>query len=107
MEAGRRGRKLVAQGVVLHVDADQIVESGGRETEDPGDLLCMEEVGGLVPMDPHPAKVVAQQVVQGVAREEAQAVRDPVVVVGIVVEVRLLRPSPQFADRFGPFFVRS
>ena len=47
----------------------------------------MEQVGGLVPVNPHTTEVITQQVVQRVPGQETQAVRDPVGLVGVVVKV--------------------
>ena len=104
LEAGRGRGELVAEGVVLHVDAHEVVEARGGEAEDARDLLGVEEVGGLVPVDPHAAQVVAEQVVERVAGEEAEAVGDPVGLVGglVVVGLGLLA---QFADGVGAFLV--
>ena len=104
LEAGRGRGELVAEGVVLHVDAHEVVEARGGEAEDARDLLGVEEVGGLVPVDPHAAQVVAQQVVERVAGEEAEAVGDPVGLVGglVVVGLGLLA---QVADGLGAFVV--
>ena len=44
----------------------------------------MEEVSSLVPVDPHSTQVVAEKIVQRAARQEAQAVRDPVGLAGSV-----------------------
>jgi hypothetical protein len=88
LEASRRGGELIAQSVILHVDAHQIVESRCREAENARDLLSVEQVGSLVPVDPHPTQVVAKKIVQRVARQEAQAVRDPVGLAGSVEVVR-------------------
>jgi hypothetical protein len=104
LEAGGRGGELVAEGVVLHVDADEVVEPRGREAQDAGDLLGVEEVGGLVPVNPHAAEVVAKEVVEGVAGQEGQAVRDPVRLVGIVVKVGLC-PLAQITDGLGALVV--
>ena len=82
-------RELVAKCVVLHVDTDKVVQSRRRETEDTGDLFSVEQVGCFVPVDPHASKVITQQVVERVSRQETQAVRDPVGLVGRVVEIRL------------------
>ena len=49
----------------------------------------MEEVSSLVPVDPHSTQVVAEKIVQRVARQEAQAVRDPVGLAGSVEVIRL------------------
>lgn len=104
LEAGGRGGELVAQGVVLHVDADEVVEARGGEAEDARDLLGVEEVGGLVPVDPHAAQVVAEQVVEGVSREEGQAVWDPVCLVGGVIKVGL-GPLAEVPDGLGALLV--
>ena len=104
LEAGGRGRELVAERVVLHVDAHEVVEAGGREAQDARDLLGVEQVRGLVPVDPHAPEVVAEQVVQRVARQEAQAVGYPVPLVSAVEIVRL-GASTQVADRLGALLV--
>lgn len=64
----------------------------------------MEQVGSLVPVDPHAAEVVAKQVVQRVPGEEAEAVRDPVGLIWVVEEVGL-NASPQVADCLGSLLV--
>ena len=89
LESRRRGRELVAQRVVLHVDSDEIIESRRWETEDTRHLLGVEEVRRLVPVDPHSAKVVTEQIVEWVSREEGKTIGDPVCLVGRIVEVRL------------------
>lgn len=66
----------------------------------------MEQVGSLVPVNPHAPEVITQQVVEWVPGEEGQAVRNPVCLIGVVVEVRL-RPLPQVADSFGALLVGS
>lgn len=66
----------------------------------------MEEVGGLVPVDPHATEVVAQQVVQRIPREERQAVRNPVGLLGVVIVVGLGSLS-QVADRLSSLLVGS
>lgn len=90
LEASRRGGELIAQSIVLHIDAHQIVKSRCREAEDSGDLLGVEQVSSLVPVDPHSAQVVAEKIVQRVARQEAQAIRDPV---GFARSVKVVRFS--------------
>ena len=97
LEAGGRRGELIAQGVILHINADQVVKTRGREAEDTGDLLGVEQVGGLVPVDPHATEVVTQQIVEGIPGEEAQAVRNPVGLVRVIIEVRL-RLLAQLAD---------
>lgn len=60
LESGGRRRELVAEGVVLHVDANQVIETGGREAQNPRHLLGVEQVGSLVPVNPHSPQVVTQ-----------------------------------------------
>lgn len=64
----------------------------------------MEQVRRLVPVDPHAAEVVAQQVVEGISRQKGQAVRDPVNLVWVVIEVRL-GPLPEVANCLGTLLV--
>lgn len=104
LEPSGIGGELVAQRIVLHVDAHQVVEPRSREAEDPRHLFGVEQIGRLVPVDPHAAKVVAEQVVQRVARQERQAVRDPVLLLRVVVELGL-RPLPQLADGLSALLV--
>lgn len=104
LEAGGRRRELIAEGVVLHVDAHQIIQARSGEAQNPRDLLGVEEVGRLVPMNPHAPEVVTEKVVERVAREERQAVRDPVLLLRVIVEVGL-RPPPQLTDRLGPLLI--
>ena len=106
LESCRRRRELVAQGVVLHIDPDQIVQTRCREAQDARDLLGVEEVGGLVPVNPHSPEVVTQQVVQRVAGEEAQAVGNPVGLLGVVVEIRLSLLA-QLPDGLSTLLVRA
>lgn len=70
LESGRRRGELVAQGVILHIDTHKVVQTRSREAEDARDLLGMEKVGSLVPVNPHAPKIVAEKVVQWVARQE-------------------------------------
>lgn len=97
---------MIAQSVVLHVDPDKVVEARRGKAQDPRNLLSVEQVGSLVPVNPHAAEVVTQQVVEWVPREEGQAVRNPVCLVGVVIEVGL-RPLPQIANSFGALLVGS
>jgi hypothetical protein len=55
-------------------------------------------------VNPHAAQVVAQEVVQRVARQERQAVRNPVRLLRVVVVVGF-GPLPQLTDRLGPLLV--
>ncbi len=64
----------------------------------------MEEICCLVPVDPHTAEVVTKEVVQRVPGEETQAVRNPVCLIWVVVEIRLNTPS-QITDRFRSFLI--
>jgi hypothetical protein len=89
LETSRRGWELVAECIVLHVDTDQVIKSRSREAQDTRDLLGMEQVGSLIPVNPHSSEVVAKKIVERIPREEAQAVRDPVCLVGSVSIVGL------------------
>ena len=101
----RWGRgELVAESVVLHVNPDQIVQSRSRKAQDAGDLFGVEEVGGLVPVNPHAPKVISQQIVQRVTRQEAQAVWDPVRLIRVVVEIAF-GTFPKLPDGFSAFVV--
>ena len=71
-----------------------------------GHLLSVEEVGGLVPVNPHASKVITQEVVKRISGEERQAVRNPVCLIWRVVEVRLGSP-PQVADGLCALLIRS
>lgn len=104
LETSGGGRELVAKGIVLHVDADKVVEARGREAEDARNLLGVEEVSGLVPVNPHPSKVVTEKVVQRVTGQERETVGDPVGLVRVVVEVRL-GPLAQVTDGLRPLLV--
>lgn len=104
--ASRGGRELVAEGVVLHVNADEIVETRSGEAEDAGDFFSVEQIGGLVPMNPHAPEIVAQQVVKGISREEAETVGDPVGLIGVVVEI-LLRLLAELSDGLCTLVVRA
>lgn len=95
---------MVAQSIILHVDPDQIVQSWCWEAENTGDLLGVEEVGGLVPVNPHATEVVSQQVVEWVSREEGQAVWNPICLVTILVEVGLSPPA-QVSDGLGALVI--
>ena len=64
----------------------------------------MEEVCGLIPMDPHAAKVITKQVVKRVPGKERQAVWDPVSLVGRIVEVRLC-PLAKIANGLGTLLI--
>lgn len=104
LKAGRRRGKLVAQGIVLHVDSNQIIESGRREAQNARHLLGVEQVRGLVPVDPHTTKVVTKEVVQGVPGKEAEAVWDPVRFLCVVEEIGL-DALAQVADGFRPLLI--
>ena len=49
----------------------------------------MEEIGGLIPVNPHPPQIISHQIVERVTGQEAQAIRDPVRLVGRIVVVGL------------------
>lgn len=66
----------------------------------------MEEVSGLVPVDPHATEVVAQQVVEWISREEGQAVWNPICLVTILVKVGL-GPLAQVSDGLGTLVISS
>ena len=59
LESSRRGRELVAKSIVLHVNADKVIESGSWETENARNLLGMEEICGFVPVNPHTSQIIA------------------------------------------------
>jgi hypothetical protein len=104
LESGRRGWKLVAKRVVLHVDAHQIVEARSREAENSGNLLGVEQVGGLIPVNPHASQIISKEVVERVTGKERQAVRDPVGLIGVVVVVAL-GSLTEVANCLGPLLV--
>ena len=99
---GGRG-ELVAERVVFHVDAHEVVETRGGEGEDAGDFFGVEEIGRFVPVDPHAAEVVAQEVVEGVATEEAETVGNPIR--RVHVDVIRLGATAEVADRVGALVV--
>jgi hypothetical protein len=57
-------------------------------------------------VDPHATEVVAQEIVERVAGEEAETIRNPVRLVGGLVEVGF-GTFPQVADGLGSLLVRS
>jgi len=63
LESCWRRRELVAKSVVLHVNADEVVQSRCRKAENSRDLLGVEKICGLVPVNPHTTKVVTEQIV--------------------------------------------
>lgn len=95
---------MVTQSVILHVNSDKVVETRSRKAQDAGYLLGVEKVGSLVPVNPHAAKIVAQEVVERVARKEGKAVRNPVGLVWVVVVVALCSLA-QVANGLGPLLV--
>ena len=97
---------MVAQGVILHINPDQIVETRCRKAQDAGHFLSMEQVGGLVPVNPHATEVVAKEVVQGIPRQKAQTVRDPVRLIAVVKKVGL-DALAQVTDGLGSFLISS
>jgi hypothetical protein len=91
---------LVAEGVVFHINPNEVIQSRSREAENAGYLLRVEEIGSLVPVNPHASKVVAKQVVERVPREKAQAIRNPISFVRDIMVIRFRLPS-EFTDGFG------
>jgi len=67
LESGRRRWELVAESVVLHVDANKIVEARSREAQDTGNFLSVEQVGSLVPVNPHTSEIISKKIVQRVS----------------------------------------
>ena len=61
---------MIAECIILHVNTNKIVQSWCWETEDTGHLLGVEEVGGLVPVNPHPSKIITQEVVKRISGKE-------------------------------------
>lgn len=78
---------MIAESVVLHVNPNKIIQSWGWETENSRNLFCMEQVGGFVPVDPHPSKVITKKIVEGISGEKTQAVWNPVRLIARVIEV--------------------
>jgi len=97
---------LVAKSIIFHVDADQVVQPRRRETENARDLFGVEKIRSLVPVDPHPSKVVSEKVVYGVSGEERQTVWDPVCLVWVVIVIGLSTLS-QISNRLGSLLVGS
>jgi hypothetical protein len=64
----------------------------------------MEQVRRLVPVDPHATKVVAQEVVERIPREEAEAVWNPVGLITRVIEI-WLGASSQVANCLGTLLI--
>lgn len=60
LETGGRRRELIAQGVVLHVDTNKIVQAWSREAQNSRDLFSVEKIGSLVPVNPHATQVISQ-----------------------------------------------
>lgn len=63
LEARWGCRELVAQSIVLHINADEVIQAWSWKAQYPGDFLCVEQVCGLVPMNPHATEVVTKKVV--------------------------------------------
>ena len=97
METRRRRGELVAESIIFHIDSDKVIQSWRWEAENTRDLLCMEKVRSLVPVNPHAPEIVAKKVVERISREKAQAIRYPISFIGDIVVV-CLRLSPKFAD---------
>lgn len=58
---------MVAKSIVLHVDANEVIEPGSGEAENARHFFGMEEVGCLVPMDPHATEVVAKEIIKRIS----------------------------------------
>jgi hypothetical protein len=97
---------LVAECVIFHINADKIIQSWCWETEDTRNLLSVEEVGRLIPVDPHASEVITQEVVKRVSGEEGQAIRNPICLIWRVIEIRFGPPS-QIANGLCTFLIRS
>lgn len=67
LETRWRGWELIAQSIVLHVNSNKIIETRSREAQNPRNFLGVEEVGRLVPVNPHAAKVITEKVVKRVS----------------------------------------
>jgi hypothetical protein len=91
---------LVAESIVFHINANEVIQSRCWETEDARDLLRVEEVRSLVPVNPHSSKIVTKKVVERITRDEAQAVRYPICFVRDIMIVRLCLSS-KFTDSIG------
>ena len=81
-----------------------MIQPLSREAENPRNLFCMDDVGRLIPMNPHAPQVITKEIVERVARQETEAVRNPVRLASIIVEVGL-RPLAQFTDSSSPLVV--
>jgi hypothetical protein len=66
----------------------------------------MEQVGSLVPVNPHTSKIISQKIIQRIAREERQAVRNPVSLIRVVVVVTLSSLA-ELTNCLGPLLVGS
>jgi hypothetical protein len=64
----------------------------------------MEQVGSLIPMDPHPPQIVAQQVEKRISGQEAKGIGNPVSFIRSIIIIRLI-PFPQFPDGLGPLII--
>ena len=95
---------MIAEGVILHVDADEIIQTRCRETQNAGNFFGMEQIGGLVPVNPHASKVVAQEIVEGIPREETEAIRDPICFISHVVIV-CFRLASEVSNRVSPLLI--
>lgn len=97
---------MVAKSIVLHVNSYQIIESWRWEAQNTGDLLGMEKVCGLVPVDPHTSQIIAQKIVKRISGKERQAVWNPIGLVCGIVEVRLCSSS-KVANGLGTLLICS
>ena len=67
LETSGRRRELVAEGIVLHVNPNQVIEPWGWEAEDARHFFSVEEVGRFVPVNPHSSQIISKEIVKRVA----------------------------------------
>lgn len=60
LEAGWGGRELVAQGIIFHVDSDQVVQPGCWKAQNTRYLFGVEKIGCFVPVNPHSSQVITE-----------------------------------------------
>jgi len=66
----------------------------------------MEQVGGLVPVDPHASEIVSKEVVERITRKETEAVRNPVGLIRSLIVIGFC-PLSQLPDGLGTLLVSS
>ena len=62
---------MIAKSIILHVDANEVVQSRCGKAENARNFFGMEKIRGLIPMDPHAAEVIAKEIVERIPREKA------------------------------------